>query len=100
VVIRRALVEQHPWIALNLYAAFAAARASVLRRGQAALAGHFETGLLGDEVKHAVAADPMAYGVKAGRKVLETIADYVHAQGLADRRVDIAELFYPATMDL
>jgi 4,5-dihydroxyphthalate decarboxylase len=100
VVVRRTLVEQHPWIVLNLYAAFAAARAAVLRAGATALASHFETGLLGDDVKRALAADPMAYGVKATRKVLETIADYVHAQGLAERRVKIEELFAPATMDL
>jgi 4,5-dihydroxyphthalate decarboxylase len=100
VVIRRTLLEQHPWIALNLYAAFAAARAAVLRGGETALASHFETGILGDEVKRALDADPMAYGVKATRKVLDTIADYVHAQGLAERRVKIEELFAPATMDL
>jgi 4,5-dihydroxyphthalate decarboxylase len=99
-VVRRALVEQHPWIALNLYSAFAAARAAVLRAGTTALASHFETGLIGDDVRRALAADPMAYGVKATRKVLETIADYVHAQGLTDRRVEIEELFAPATMDL
>ena len=28
------------------------------------------------------------------------IADYVHAQGLTDRRVMIEELFAPATLDL
>jgi 4,5-dihydroxyphthalate decarboxylase len=100
VVVRRTLVEQHPWIALNLYAAFASARAAVLRGGQTALASHFETGVLSDDVKRALATDPMAYGVKATRKVLETIADYVHAQGLAARRVQIEELFAPATMDL
>jgi 4,5-dihydroxyphthalate decarboxylase len=100
VVVRRALVEQHPWIALNLYSAFAAARAAVLRAGTTALASHFETGVIGDDVRRALAADPMAYGVKATRKVLETIADYVHAQGLTDRRVKIEELFAPATMDL
>ena len=100
VVVRRALVEQHPWIALNLYSAFAAARAAVLRAGTTALASHFETGVLGDDVRRALATDPMAYGVKATRKVLETIADYVHAQGLTDRRVKIEELFAPATMDL
>jgi 4,5-dihydroxyphthalate decarboxylase len=42
----------------------------------------------------------MAYGVKAARKVLETITEYVHAQGLTDRRVKLEELFAPATMDL
>jgi 4,5-dihydroxyphthalate decarboxylase len=100
VVIRRTLVEQHPWIALNLYSAFAAARVQVLAAGSTALASHFETGIVGEDVRKALAADPMAYGVKATRKVLETIAAYVHAQGLTDRRVMIEELFAPATMDL
>jgi len=100
VVVRRTLVEQHPWIALNLYAGFAAARAKVLAAGMAALASHFDTGALGEEVKRAIANDPMAYGIKATRKVLETIADYVHAQGLTERRVKIEELFAPSTMDL
>jgi 4,5-dihydroxyphthalate decarboxylase len=100
VVVRRALLEQHPWIALNLYAAFASARAQVLRAGGVALSSHFETGLLGDDARSALAADPMAYGVRATRKVLETIANYVHAQGLTDRLVKIEELFVTATLDL
>jgi 4,5-dihydroxyphthalate decarboxylase len=100
VVVRRTLVQQHPWIVLNLYAAFAAARTKVLAAGRDALASHFETGLLGDDARKALATDPMAYGVKATRKVLETITEYVHAQGLADRRVRIEEIFAPATMDL
>jgi 4,5-dihydroxyphthalate decarboxylase len=100
VVIRRTLLEQHPWIALNLYAAFAEARARVLRAGSTALASHFETGAVGEDVRKALATDPMAYGVKATRKVLETIAEYVHAQGLTDRRVMIEELFAPVALDL
>jgi 4,5-dihydroxyphthalate decarboxylase len=100
VVIRRSLLEKHPWIALNLYSAFAAARTEVLRAGSTALASHFETGILGEEVRKALAADPMAYGMKATRKVLETIADYVHSQGLTDRRIKIEELFAEAAMDL
>ncbi len=100
VVVRRSLVEKHPWIALNLYAAFAAGRAQVLRAGSVALASHFETGIIGQDVHEALATDPMAYGVRATRHVLETIAAYVHAQGLTDRLVKIEELFAPATLDL
>jgi 4,5-dihydroxyphthalate decarboxylase len=100
VVIRRSLAEKYPWIALNLYSAFAAARAQVLRAGSVALASHFETGVIGEDVRKALASDPMAYGVEATRKVLETIATYVHAQGLTDRPVKIEELFAPATLDL
>ena len=44
VVVRRSLVEKHPWIALNLYKAFVGARAEVLRAGGATLASHLETG--------------------------------------------------------
>jgi 4,5-dihydroxyphthalate decarboxylase len=87
----------HPWIALNLYGAFAAARAKVLAAGVTALASYFETGVVGDDAKRAIASDPMAYGIKATRKVLETIADYVHAQGLTDRRVKIEELLALST---
>jgi 4,5-dihydroxyphthalate decarboxylase len=100
VVIRRTLLEQHPWIALNLYAAFAAARAQVLRAGAVALASHLETGVLGEDARRVIATDPMAYGIAATRKVLETIADYVHAQGLAARRVELSELFAAGTLDL
>jgi 4,5-dihydroxyphthalate decarboxylase len=100
VVVRRSLLEQHPWIALNLYSAFAAARDHFARQADAFLAPYFDTGVLGDEARHALARDPMAYGVKAARPVLETIAQYVHEQGLTERRVGLDEVFAPSTMDL
>ena len=34
VVVRRSLLEQHPWIALNLYSAFVAAKAEIAHYGQ------------------------------------------------------------------
>jgi 4,5-dihydroxyphthalate decarboxylase len=100
VVVRRTLLEKYPWLALNLYAAFAAARADVVRGGQDLLAPYYATGLIGADARRALVTDPMAYGVKASRKVLETIARYVHEQGLAARRVGLEELFAPSTMDL
>ena len=100
VVVRRALLEQHPWLALNLYSAFAAARAEVLRAGHEMLRPYYVTGRIEPETKQELANDPMAYGIKASRKVLETIAQYVHEQGLTARRVKIEELFAPNTMDL
>jgi 4,5-dihydroxyphthalate decarboxylase len=100
VVVRRALLEKHPWLALNLYSAFAAARAEVLRAGNEMLRPYYVTGLIEPETKQELANDPMAYGIKASRKVLETIAQYVHEQGLTTRRVKIEELFAPNTMDL
>jgi 4,5-dihydroxyphthalate decarboxylase len=100
VVVRRSLIERHPWLALNLYAAFAAARADVLRSGNAMLRPYYELGLVGSEVARALSTDPMAYGIKANRTVLETIAQYVHEQGLTARRVALEELFAGSTLDL
>jgi 4,5-dihydroxyphthalate decarboxylase len=42
----------------------------------------------------------MPYGVKAARPVLETITQYVHEQGLCERRVALEEIFAPNTLDL
>jgi 4,5-dihydroxyphthalate decarboxylase len=42
----------------------------------------------------------MAYGVKGSRKVLETVTQYVHEQGLSARRVGLEEMFAASTMDL
>jgi 4,5-dihydroxyphthalate decarboxylase len=42
----------------------------------------------------------MVYGVKANRNVLDTVTQYVHEQGLSQRRVALEELFAPSTMDL
>jgi 4,5-dihydroxyphthalate decarboxylase len=100
VVVRRALLERHPWIALNVYSAFAAARERLARQADAFLEPYLHTGVLGDDAKRALARDPMAYGVKAARPVLETIAQYVHEQGLTERRVALDEIFAPSTMDL
>src|SRR5262249_4322097 len=43
VVVRRSLLERHPWIALNLYAAFAAAKEEIAGYGDAYVHWYFET---------------------------------------------------------
>ena len=99
-VIRRSIFERHPWAALNIYNAFAEARAAVLRARDTALHRHYEPGLISDDVRRALATDPMAYGVRGNRKVLETVTQYVHEQGLSARHVALEEMFAPGTMDL
>jgi 4,5-dihydroxyphthalate decarboxylase len=101
VVVRRSLVEEHPWVALNLYSAFVAAKDEIARASGSHLHWYFETGLLDGGVKRTLADnDPLAYGMKASRPVLETIAQYVHEQGLAARRVALEEIFAASTLDI
>ena len=40
------------------------------------------------------------YGVKSNRKVLETVAQYSHEQGLTPRVMPMDEIFAPSTLDL
>ena len=100
VVVKRDLLERHPWLAINLYHAFAAAKTSVESEAAEALQPYFATGLIDPGVQEALKSDPKPYGMKSSRKVLETIAQYVHEQGLTDRRVGIEELFAPSTLEL
>jgi 4,5-dihydroxyphthalate decarboxylase len=99
-VIRRSILERYPWAALNIYNAFKEARSRVLRARDTALHHHYEPGLIGDDVRRTLASDTMAYGVKTNRKVLETVTQYVHEQGLSVRRVGLEELFAPNAMGL
>jgi 4,5-dihydroxyphthalate decarboxylase len=100
VVIRRSLHEKHPWIALNLYTAFKAAKEEGYAAARTVLHPQLESGIFDDKARQAINADPLAYGIRGPRAVLEMIPQMVHEQGLAPRRVALEELFAPSTMDL
>ncbi len=113
VVVRRKLLEHNPWIALNLYKAFVAAKEMAITQMMASLEPYFATGAVGAGIKAAagsdtlgygskavIDADPLGYGFKASRTVLETIVRYVHEQGLTTEPVKLADAFWPSTLDL
>lgn len=100
VVMKRELYEKHPWIALNLFHAFVAAKKDVERESAENLQSYLETGLVNVAARDGFSADPKAYGVRASRAVLETISQYVHEQGLSSRRVGVDELFASSTLDI
>jgi 4,5-dihydroxyphthalate decarboxylase len=99
-VIKRSVYERHPWIALNLYSGFLAAMDKVRQDSLAWMALYYEMGLVPRDVRGTVLKTPMPYGIKAARPVLETITQYVHEQGLCDRRVGLEEIFAPNTLEL
>jgi len=100
VVIRRELHERHPWLALNVFHAFVEAKKDVERMTAEAMKSYFDTGLIDPVGQKGLSADPKAYGMKASRGVIETIAQYVHEQGLSDRRVSVEELFAASTLEV
>jgi 4,5-dihydroxyphthalate decarboxylase len=98
VVIKRELYERHPWLALNLYHVFLAAKKHVEQESAETMQSYFDTGLVDPAGEHGLKCDPKAYGMKASRSVIETIAQYVFEQGLTDRKVEVEELFAPSTL--
>jgi len=99
-VVRRSIYEEHPWVALNIFNAFRQARDRAAARLRELASTHVELGLLGPEARKALAVDPYPYGVKSNKKVLETVAEYSHEQGLTPRVMQMEEIFAPSTLDL
>ncbi|MDH3421146.1 MAG: ABC transporter substrate-binding protein [Gammaproteobacteria bacterium] len=100
--IRKALLEQHPWLAGNIVKAFEAAKdlAAADLVDIAApkvmlpfLAEHLEAlqAMMGEDI--------WPYGLEKNRAVLETFLRHHHAQGLSERLVSVEELFHPASLD-
>ena len=99
--IRGDIYKKYPWVAFNLYSALVKAKA------------HFNAKLV-DSIPSALffgkeylamtqamfGTDPYPYGVKANRKMLETLIDFSHEQGLTTKKVKVEELFAESTLEL
>lgn len=99
--IRGDIYEKYPWVAFNLYSAFLKAKAHFNAR----LVESIPTGLFfGKEylamTQEIFGNDPYPYGVKANRKMLETLIDFSHEQGLITKKPKADELFAESTRDL
>ena len=99
IAIRRSVLEDHPWVALNLYKAFMEAKEQLLAPSRRFIDTYFQLGHLPIAAQRSLPSDPMPYGIAANRNTLETIARYAEEQGLTKRRVGLEEIFSPNTMD-
>ena len=94
-VLRRDVFEKAPWVALNLIKAFNRANDIANAQRVEHVADHLATGLLAGDAKTPL----IQHGVKANRKVIETIAQYSLEQGLTSRLVKVEELYAPNAME-
>jgi 4,5-dihydroxyphthalate decarboxylase len=92
IVVKDAILAEHPWIAKAIYDAFDQAKRQWLQRldaGQATTAGDKKYQALQKIVGH----DPLPYGLKENLKTIETLEATAFKQGLTPRRMSIGELF-------
>ena len=101
--IRKSLVEQHPWLPVNVLKAFM--KAKELCWYELGQIGHLFTSLPWgvaefDATKKLMGNDYWSYGIEHNRHVLEAFARYHHEQALSARRVTIEDLFPASTFEL
>jgi 4,5-dihydroxyphthalate decarboxylase len=101
--IKRALVEQHPWLATSVYKAFCEAKALAMIDLTDVNALMVTLPFLEAETKETMAAmgrDFWRYGVRESAKEIEALTQYAFEQGLIERKVAVEELFARATFDM
>lgn len=92
IVVKDAVLAEHPWIAKSLYNAFDQAKKEWLARldsGEAATEGDKKYRAL----RSIVGNDPLPYGLKENLKTIEALEATAFKQGLTPRRMAINELF-------
>lgn len=101
VVIRRSIIEAHPWIALNVFHAFEESKRLNDRYLSTALQLHGSLGYLDFNLHGTPAAlDLFPYGLAGNRDVLEALARHSTHQGLTSREIPMREVFARSTLDL
>lgn len=97
--IRKEIVDEHPWIAINLYRAFDEAKAQAMRRMEnpriVPLAWYRSAWEAQIQI---LGKDPWEYGLtEKNLRNLNALTGYSAEQGLTSRRIDAAELFLPVS---
>jgi 4,5-dihydroxyphthalate decarboxylase len=100
VVMRRALLAAHPWVANNLVDAFERARTPVQREllDTAVCTSSLVWESSYAEAEQAVLGDPFRCGVAANAASLEALLAYAHQQGFSRRRLAPEDVFVPSTV--
>lgn len=96
VAMRREVYERHPWVAMNLFNAFEAAKKRSLERFADITASLYPLPWVPDHTRlsrELLGADFWPYGIEPNRKTLEAFALYAFEQGVCHRKVALEELF-------
>jgi 4,5-dihydroxyphthalate decarboxylase len=102
VVIKRAVYEENPWVAMSLHKALTASKEIAVKSLQQSYALHASLPWLPwhvEETLSIMGEDWWPYGIQRNRETIEAMCEYSFEQGLSARRMTIEELFAPETFD-
>jgi 4,5-dihydroxyphthalate decarboxylase len=101
-VIKTAVLDAHPWVAMNVYKAFLQAKAQSMARLADITASHAPMAWLADyasRMKQIFGDDYYPYGIgpeqggQINRSTLDAFCRYGYEQGVCQRRLSVDELF-------
>ena len=102
VAMRESLAEAHPWLPASLYKAFLRAKTMAVDALGDVTAPHVSLPWVAAEyeaMRTLLGPDIWPYGLEDNLRELRAVVRYSHAQGLAIREMDPAELFHPSTRE-
>ncbi|MEM3081460.1 MAG: ABC transporter substrate-binding protein [Nitrososphaerota archaeon] len=104
IVVKKEILEKHPWVAMNIYMAFEKAKQLAYESDDKMFDFISAPNLVCyrgcfDKQLKIFGQDPYPYGFKTNRPVLEKLSEYLYQQGLTERKVEPEELFFENTLD-
>jgi 4,5-dihydroxyphthalate decarboxylase len=96
IAIRRPVLEQHPWIAMNLFKMFDEAKRRCLNRLRDFTCARIPlpwAAAIAEEIAAGYGPDPYPYGIEESRPTIEAFCRYAHDQGVTHRRMTVEDLF-------
>ncbi len=101
--IRKVLAEKYPWLPTSVYKAFCEAKALAmidLRDVNALMVTLPWLEAETNETSAIMGEDFWKYGISKNLPEIEALTQYMHEQGLADRKVKVEELFHPSAFEI
>jgi 4,5-dihydroxyphthalate decarboxylase len=100
VVIKEEILERHPWLAQSLMKAFTEAKALCVQAiANVAALSYMLPWMMADveEMIDLMGDNPWPYGVDENRATIGALLGYLRRQGLAERPINVDELFATST---
>lgn len=100
-LIRNAVLEQHPWVAMSMFNAWQEAKQECYRwhaRQRVHMTGLWYRALW-EEERALAGADPYIWGFKRSRPEIDKLLDYAHRQGLVSRKFRPEDMFHASTLE-
>jgi 4,5-dihydroxyphthalate decarboxylase len=96
IAMKRSVLEDHPWVARNLYNAFLESKNRSVERLLDPAVSRYPLPWLatyGRQMRERFGGDPFPYGIEANRPTFSQLLTYAHQQGIAQQLVDPEDVF-------